>query len=84
MSATLTRHIHGAYKGHICRPSQFQEQVLRATAEKTFGDEACALSTYIVECRVSIIGIISLFWEGIHHNSTPIDPLKPEGTLKHF
>ena len=32
------------------------------------------LSTYMVECRVSILGIIIMVWEGIPHNST-LDPL---------
>ena len=31
-------------------------------------------STYIVECRVSILGITIMIWEGIPHNST-LDPL---------
>ena len=30
--------------------------------------------TYIVECRVSILGITIMIWEGIPHNST-LDPL---------
>ena len=32
------------------------------------------LSTYMVECRVSILGITIMVWEGIPHNST-LDPL---------
>ena len=27
-------------------------------------------STYIVECRVSVLGIVVMIWESIPHNST--------------
>ena len=40
-----------------------------------------ARSTYMVECRVSILGITIMVWEGIPHNST-LDPLGLEKALE--
>ena len=39
------------------------------------------LSTYMVECKVSILGITTMVWEGIPHNST-LGPLGVNTSLR--